>query len=789
MVLEVAGELTDFKKAVLKVPGLEFLVEEAEDTLEPDDEFAAVDREGGRHGYSRQLFLVASDATAWQQLLSLWELFKDGGEFPRGLTPLRHLFSRLLEIRPWDDRDRLERTGALVVWERELVDAGDELVEFEIELWMRQSPARRAEAIAELRADLESEEVGGELVHQAVYADISYHGVLGRAPASLLLDAVARHELRWLRTGAIRFFQASGQLAAVAADDFQTEPVSAPGPAPGPLAGPPKVALLDGLPLGRHAMLAGHLTIDDPDGWEATTPAARRVHGTCMASVVLRGDLNSALDPLRRPLYVRPILSTQAPSWVTDAREELPRDRLAVDVVHEAVVRLFETAAVAPDVRVVVLAVGDAAQQFDRFVSPLARLLDWLAFRYAVLFLVSAGNHPDGLSIPTEAAATDDPQELQHEVLCSLRSSGALRRLLSPAESINALTIGAAHDDDAATRDNDDRIEPITSPDLPNVESASGSGLRRAVKPDILLPGGRQLVRVEPGEQDGRSPITVAPTTRPPGVRTAAPGRQAGALNETIYATGTSLATAHGGRHAANLLEELAAFRALHGDARAGPEFDAVLVKAAMVHSARWGTAATFLHEVQQESGGQRDRDTVARMVGYGKADPARALVSDSHRVTALAAASIEEGSAHTYRFPLPLSLASRTTRRRLTITLAWLTPINPEHRAYRRAALALEPAGFSDFLGDRSDVGAYSARRGTLQHDVLEGRRAVPFASESSVELVVSCRVDAGTLGEPVPYAVFVTLEVPQGVDVQIYDEVRQALHVPVPVRARPRS
>src|ERR1700685_1118593 len=107
IVLEVAGELKDFVRAVQRIGGLEFLAEEAQDLLEPDEEFAAVDREGHRHRYARQLFLMASDAAAWQQLLSLWERFQRGEDFQRGLTPFRDLFGRLRSLRPWSDVDRL----------------------------------------------------------------------------------------------------------------------------------------------------------------------------------------------------------------------------------------------------------------------------------------------------------------------------------------------------------------------------------------------------------------------------------------------------------------------------------------------------------------------------------------------------------------------------------------------------------------------------------------------------------------------------------------------------------
>jgi len=784
LVLEIAGELSEFVNAVRKVPGLEFLAEELDEDKVDPDEFAAVDSGGRRRPYKRELFLVASDYVAWQQLLSLYDRFQREEEFPRGLTPFRHLFGRLRTLRPWDDRDRLGRTGVLDVWEHELRTApDDELVSFEAELWLRRDEQRRNTSLQQLRTELEAH--GGELLQSLINEEIGYHGVLGSAPARLLRDAVTHHEIRWLSTGGVRFFHAVGQIAAPAPTNVEPEPLGRQ-PLPAAVTGPPRVALLDGIPLANHVLLHDRLIIDDPDGWEATTPASRRVHGTSMASLVVHGDLGVERSPLSTSIYVRPILRADAPSWVPSPREELPRDRLPVDTVHEAVARLFEGETPAsPDVRIVVLAIGDGSMPFDRFVSPLARLLDWLSFRYRVLFLVPAGNQLAPLEIPADTRL-DNPQELQHEMLCALQRHAMLRRLLSPAESVNALTIGAAHSDDSAAPVNDDRVDPFLSTDLPSVISAIGSGARRAIKPDLLLPGGRQLVRVEPPAQDGRRLITIPPSTRPPGARTAAPSTQAGVLDATVHATGTSIATALGGHHAGRLIDEFAALRTTHGDAAPAQDFDVVLVKAALVHSARWRTARSLVDDTQQELGRRRRyRGAVARIAGYGRADPRRVLVCDEHRVTVLAAGAITSDEAHIYRLPLPPSLNASTEQRRVAMTLAWLTPINPYHRFYRRAALTLEPLDYKALLGERSDSDQHDARRGTVQHEVLEGHNAVPYAPGSALEFAVSCRADAGTLDESVPYAVIVTLEVPQGVAVSIYEEIRQALVIPVAVRA----
>lgn len=786
LVLEVAGELTDFAKAIARIPGLEFLVEAAQERVDSGDEFAAVDRKGKVHRYDRQLYVILSDQAAWQELLRLWDRFQKREPMPYGKAPFGHLFSRLEALRPWDDRDRLERSGALDAWERELADAPEQLIEFEIELWLRDDAGRRARAVLGLQADLVA--AGGSVVTQSVRPDISYHGVLARVPAARLSDAVARHEVRWLRSGSVRFFHAVGQFAASTSTTDALEPpdLLASG-RPLPAAAQPRVALLDGVPLAGHDVLAGRIVVDDPDGWEALTPANRRNHGTAMASLIVHGDLNTDGAAQRAPVYVRPILWNQTPDWVRgDGREELPRDQLAVDLLHSAIVRLFEgDDAAAPMVRVIVLAVGDAVCQFHRFVSPVARLLDWLQSRYAVLVLVSAGNHLGDLDLPSEFDLAD-PQELQHEVLCALQREAGLRRLLSPAESVNSLTIGAAHDDGATYGDSDARIEPMLTGDLPNVCSAAGAGVRRSVKPDVLLPGGRQLMMLQPRVDGAPRRASLSMTRRPPGVRVAAPGSQAGQLDATVYDTGTSPATGLGGHHAGHVLDDLDHLRERYGARMPGTQYDAVLVKAAIVHSARWGTANVFITRASEEVSAARPRDVVTRMIGYGRARPSSVLICDDHRVTALGAAHLEEGQAHAYRFPLPACLASHTERRRLTITLAWFTPINPEHRFYRRAALAVEPAGLPGPFVERDDVDHNAARRGTIQHDVLSGRRAVPYAPDKAIELVVSCRADAGELSTAVPYAIFVTLEVPQNAALPVYQQVRQALRVPVAIRPR---
>src|SRR5262249_26170635 len=101
--------------------------------------------------------------------------------------------------------------------------------------------------------------------------------------------------------------------------------------------GPPIAALLDGVPLANHVKLAGRITLADPDDFGASTPTARRSHGTIMASLIVHGDFQSGEAAIARPLYVRPVMIYNA----AEQAETTPPDRLPLDVIYLAVRRLL----------------------------------------------------------------------------------------------------------------------------------------------------------------------------------------------------------------------------------------------------------------------------------------------------------------------------------------------------------------------------------------------------------------------------------------------------------------
>jgi hypothetical protein len=204
----------------------------------------------------------------------------------------------------------------------------------------------------------------------------------------------------------------------------------------------------------------------------------------------------------------------------------------------------------------------------------------------------------------------------------------------------------------------------------------------------------------------------------------------------------------------------------------------AVWLKALLVHSASWGHAGEVLDRILRTRQNSRQfKEYVTRLLGYGGIEPARVRECTQHRVTALGGGHLQAEQAHVHRFPLPPGLSGQRGWRRLTIALAWLTPINTSHQSWRRADLWFTPP--TDPLQLKRQQAEWRAvQRGTLQHEVLDGDRAAAFVDGDSLEIRISCRPDAGALEDSVPYALATTLEVAEEIGVDIYNEVRERVH-----------
>ena len=784
LVLETIGPIQNFVTAVRRVRGLEWLGEFELDDISPDHGFE--DKTNPDKQLKGQLFLVMTDQQALHQLNSLFGMWRENSDtaFADGLGPWKQAFQHLHTIRPWDVEDRIRETGIWKDWQDRL-KYGQQNVPFEAELWFRVNERRREQAEAYLRSTIAS--LDGEVIRQCVIPEIGYHAVLGRIPRNQIQNIIDQPEafrnIRLLRCEDIMHLRPVGQCGVRISDDIAKDS-SREGPQAKLPQGDPIVALFDGMPLTGHRLLDRRLVVDDPDGYENAYQVHERMHGTAMSSLICHGDINEHDDATERPLYARPIMQPQR-GFDGSFVEAIPPDVLPIDLVHRAVRRLFESEkgepALAPSIRIINLSICDPARPLGREMSSWARLLDWLAWKYHVLFIVSAGNHPRDLEldVPRSAQKGLTSEERERAVVKAIAEDTRNRRLLSPAETLNGLTIGAIHSD-ASTPSPSHLIDPFVRTGLPSVTGAQGPGYRRAIKPDVLLPGGRQLLAEKLGSTHSKATLQTRLYSVPPGQCVAAPG-SAGQLDRTAHTRGTSNAAALASRAASFLYDLIGQIRR-QSDTPMATDFDVVLIKALLVHSADWADTKTPYEALKNTQNSRTFKEYLGRFLGYGLVDLAKVMTCTQQRVTVLGFGELDDGEGNEFQLPLPPSLSAINERRRLTITLAWFSPVNSNRQNYRVAHLWFNPK--NTIATKRVCADHRAVQRGTVQHEILDSDKAVAFQDGDMIAIKVNCRSDASDMPVPVRYGLAVTLEVAQGMNIPIYQEVRDRLAVRVRVQ-----
>ena len=791
IVFDLAGPVDSFYKAAALIPGLSFLFALEDDPVPPDEDFYYEDSDGEPtdDDVPQSLYMVMSNAGAVAQLIDLFDRWKVDRkvQFAHGLNSLKQVFDLLHDVRRWGPSDRVRETGVLEYWHESVAVASQQPVRVEIELWYRRTAELRATSQERVRQLLASS--GGTLITSSVIPEIEHHSLLVELPRRLVEQVLAEGagSIELLTVEDVMLVAPSGQHSVRSTDwrgAIEPETLDAATPT-----GEPIVALLDGLPMSGHIALSGRLNIDDPDDLSAHYEPSQQRHGTAMASLIAHGPLDAPGVGLGRPIYVRPVLR---PDPNTPELEVFPTDSLLIDVLHRSLHRIFVgdagAPAAAPSVRIVNLSVGDPARVFVRRMSPHARLIDWFAHRYNVLIVVSAGNHAGVETWPEVATENlEDPEKLRSDATRSLHRSERLRRLLAPAESINAVTVGALHSDTGPARQVRDTLVDALLEGTPANYSAIGFGFHRAVKPDVLLPGGRQLFE-RPVADAQEQTIRLAATTAADvsGITVAAPGL-AGEVMGTSLAIGTSNAAALATRSLARILDTLADPDLTEDDFPfPDDELHPALAKALLVHAASWrGLKATLTGTLGLQGHGQRN--TLTQMLGYGPVWPDDLASAATNRVVLLGGATIKGDSRHTYRFPLPLAIRASADWRRLAITLAWISAVEPRTQRYRAARLSFSPPS-SEVGVDQSEADGHAVRRGTVQHQVLEGRHAVVFDDGAALAIAVDCRVDVGSPTVMTRYGLVASLEVGATILTDIHAQVRNSLRVRAQAQVRER-
>lgn len=775
LVLEVIGGVDSFYSAVRRIDGLEWMFDISIDGIESDEDFSRTDAEGNveEGNLNAKVYCVMTNKQALGQLLSLWRQYVQDPnmDFLRGYAGFRDVFRQLKDIRYWSPLDRLEETHVMDYWRENLEIDGNEFVNFEVELFFRSDLTNRNNSSNIIRSEIQ--EMGGRVLSECQISEILYHSLLVSLPRNQIENLVNNYEeVHLTRVDDIMFFRPVGQIAFPV--NFGDEPLEQVNytSVDEEIDSEPVVALFDGLPMQNHSLLDGRLIVDDPNDWARLYVVRDRVHGTAMSSLILHNDLSTDEPPLNRKLYVRPIfLPTR--DFNDNLTEKVPDDIILIDLIHTSVRRLFEgdsgTDPVAPKVKIINLSMGDPSRQFVNSMSPLARLLDWLSFKYKVLFIVSAGNHgTDGITLgmPFSDFAGLTSDERERQILKAIEESSRNRRLLSPAESINSLSIGAIFSDGSTADENGRFIFPYSKL-LPSPISAIGSGYNRSIKPDIFYPGGRKYLK-ESMFSDNMSWVTSF--TRPPGCCVASPGNDE--ASSRAYTFGTSDATAlitHYGAKCYDVLEDVFTSQAGNG---VPDEFAAVIVKSMLVHGAEWNSdVASTIAEALEVS-----EKRVSKWLGNGVPDVSRVMECAKNRATLIGYGNLTKDKAHVYKLPIPFDFVTGRYFRKLTVTLAYLSPVVPSKQKYRSAQLWFT-LNNNRLLSYRRNTDDKSVKRSTVQHEIFFDDRAVSWDPDDSIEIKVNCKDDAKSRFDPICYGILATFELAQEIsdrlDIDVYSSV----------------
>ncbi len=760
LVMEAREETIDLS-GVASSMGIE-IVAETESSVEPDDEFTLASAKPKSPLVASCLHAICVNQTSLDSLLTLWRAWKKDGKLPRGKSNLRDFFDHLKDIRPWGPQDRLK----MIDWDDHFAGVDpDQLVTIDIELWFRGSDATRTAAQANVAALLARD--GGSVASSAVIPQIGYHGLKAMVP-NRVLEQLARGQfdgVAVVQSANVMYLKVSGQDALPAGEDTTVDAVVVAQPP----TGAPVLCLFDGVPAANHSLLSGRVAVLDPDDLTSDYVVGERRHGTAMASIAVWGDRNRDEPAAPRPVLIRPVMRPCEETY--PPVEELPTNALAPDLMWRAFRDLFDeapdgTPPSAPEVAIINLSMGDPATPFDTVLSAWARTIDWLSYEYGVLVIVSAGNYGKLDLSPSNSheLAALSGAERRDATLAAMNRQQNARRLLAPAESINALTVGSIHQDGAQNPPMGYRVDPNDGLNGVSPISATGSGYRRSLKPDLAAPGGRAYFT-----SGGPATDTIRfPPASPlgPGIKVAGPNG-----NKETHMVGTSAAAVLVSRQAArlhDLVDEVTVGRSITRRQRASA------IKALLVHGV--DTFADLSTSPLQ----------LERAIGNGILLRDFADGCGSNEAVLLFLGQISDAQEQTLGIPLPDGLSVREAKR-IDSTLAWLSPVNWRHRQYRRAALSfVSPEGPIPSLGTARGISSDAAKTGatTVQHLSWDTSSAWAIGQGSEISIRVKCFARAGGLDEPVDYAAVASVWVAPSLGVDVYSQVRDQVRARVAVQ-----
>lgn len=769
IVMEIRGNLENFISIARNTDGLEWLVELSQD-VDCDDNFYNIDSDGNKLDtkVKSKLFVTMANQNAINELIRCWDLYKENPDvkLDKGKAPLKQIFKNLYNIRRWNTQDRLENSYLYENWKFKKEQGFTDL-SLEIELWYRQNSEKRAQAQSIIENEIRN--LGGSIISTSIIQEIRYHAILASVPVSVYDRLQANEDIAILKCEEVMYFNPSAQaLNHININESECESIEdEQNAATDDIC---HVAVLDTIPLSNHSNLKGFVNVNDVDSLSETTSIENMAHGTAICSLIINGDLSKQESKIKHKVYVRPILNDDG----------IPKETLPVDITYRAIKEIVDNEELKNNIKIINLSVGDLYRQFNKNISAWARLIDYFSYKYNLLFCISTGNYeePISLNCTLEEWNNLSLEDKNKKVIESIKETEIHRKLLSPSESINAITVGSIHNDSSIFLGDNNRLELVQSNILPCTTTRLGLGFRNSIKPDLCVDGGRQLY--EKPLLDSQSLHNLKIKT----IWTKAPGLcVAYGQNKKAYMTGTSLACALATRAAEQFYEHIEQITNI-------PDNIAVLLKALLVHSCTWGDFESFIGTSLGITTWQQKKRITSKMLGYGKADFLKLLNYIPQRVTAVTTNSIKRDYFHEYRFPLPNSLTGNRNWFRLTMTLAWFSPINYENPKYRRAKLWIENEQdgiASNMISDaKKDIDIDSSLKGTVQHLVFENEKALAYIDGTDILIKVNCLSEDNKNLDFINYGLAVTLEVKEDNAINIHEEIAERIILKEKIQTR---
>lgn len=407
-------------------------------------------------------------------------------------------------------------------------------------------------------------------------------------------------------------------------------------------------------------------------------------HGTPVSGIVVYGDIRQRVASGDMSAKFR-----IASAKVVNQNGGFDDTQLVPQQMESAIRRLHQEYGC----RVINISLGDIRRPVAHKPSAWAAVLDDLARELDLVIVISAGNVDKGALQAKHGDGIVDayPMYLLDED----------NRILEPASSVNALTVGSiAHSNGLNVEDEDHvGVRPLTLAGHPSPFTRTGPGVGKMIKPDLVDFGGTAFF-------DGPTQQMVDGAYRPAAGIMSLHHKYLDRLFTSL--SGTSFAGPLVAYKAALLLE-------------AFPDASANFVRALLALSAEMPVAAL---ECLQNC----DKESITHVLGYGVADIDRALSSDDNRVILYCEDELGIDKFGVYEIPIPIDFQTEKGHRQIRVSLAFDPPVRHTRLDYAGTSMS------------------FYLLRGTTQEDVFntfrkweKQKEGTPFKLEKKLNCSLS--------------------------------------------------